>query len=136
MLALKNKLEIFQARFEKLEEERMLREQANKTDGLQEKIWAMEAKLEKITKRKSVMFVQEQMQKLQQEIQLVRSNNSENVNDRVEQLQRQMEEIQHSKVVVNDAETRQLQSHIRKLEEKMRESEQLLKGMISSLFIP
>lgn len=137
--ALTKKLEIFQARCDKMEEERVAREQATKSEDLQRKIWKMEERLDRMTKRKSTVILQEHMQRLEAEIQNARQtgNGANNSNDRVALLEKQMLELQSAPVVVNDPETRQMQSYIKQLEAKMKENDRLAKGTHSliSLFV-
>jgi hypothetical protein len=90
---------------------------------LQKKIEKMEKRLETVTRRKTMVLQSEQIAKLQNEI-----NNMSQSNDQVSLLEKKMLEIQSTPVVVNDAETRQIQSYIKRLEEKMKESERQLEG--------
>jgi hypothetical protein len=131
--ALTKKLEIFQARCDKMEEERAARDLATKSDDLQRKIWKMEERLDRATKRKSTVILQEHMQRLEAEIQNARQGPNGNgansaSNERVALLEKKMAELQNAPVVVNDAETRQMQSYIKQLEAKMKENDRVAKG--------
>lgn len=60
-----------------LEEEKVLRAQADNADGLRDKLILMEEKLAKMERRKSVsitLMMQQQMQKLEEELKSVRSS--------------------------------------------------------------
>lgn len=73
---LKKKLAAFEAKFKQMEEEKALQAQAEKADVLRDKVIMMEDKLRKMENRKSVsitMHMQQQMQKLEEELRSVRA---------------------------------------------------------------
>lgn len=73
---LKKKLAAFEAKMKQMEEEKTLSQQAEKADVLRDKVIMMEDKLKKIENRKSVsitMHMQQQIQKLEEELRSVKS---------------------------------------------------------------
>jgi len=127
---LKKKLSVFEAKMKQLEEEKQMRVNADNADGLRDKLVVMEEKLAKMERRKSVsitQMMQQQMQKLEEELNAVR--NQKGSDTKVAALEKKLIELQNTKVNpadVNDPETRALRSHIKKLEENMLTSERKL----------
>jgi len=73
---LKKKLTVFEAKMKQLEEEKQMRVNADNADGLRDKLVVMEEKLAKMERRKSVsitQMMQQQMQKLEEELNAVRN---------------------------------------------------------------
>lgn len=73
---MKKKLAVFEAKMKQLEEEKLLRAQADNADGLRDKLILMEEKLAKMERRKSVsitLMMQQQMQKLEEELRTLRA---------------------------------------------------------------
>jgi len=78
----------------------------------------MEEKLAKMERRKSVsitLMMQQQMQKLEEELKTVRSQSGGGSDQRVQALEKKLLEMQTAKIDVNDPETRHLRSHIKKI---------------------
>jgi len=127
---LKKKLTVFEGKMKQLEEEKQMRATADNADGLRDKLVIMEEKLAKMERRKSVsitQMMQQQMQKLEEELNAVR--NQKGSDTKVAALEKKLLELQNTKVNpadVNDPETRALRSHIKKLEENMMASERKL----------
>jgi len=132
-LLLKRKLSLFEQKFQEMEAEKKMREEAEQGNTLRDKLLLMEDKLIKMEKRKSTSMtlqMQQKMEQVEKQLSMLRnergSNHSESTNTKIAQkmqlLEKQLQTMAATKFtpqMINDEETVAMRDHIKKLEESL-----------------